>query len=170
MSKFKNFLMATVAALGMSGGMTANANTNDNTSKIKKVVVPVSDKKRNNRSSVQYPTNVNQILEMAQNSLNKKQYSQCIDLCKRVLITGYKKHYTMASYLMGNAYMGQNNYKKAIESFELANKYYELHGVNQPDKNTDYAKMFSDALNTAYQKYKDATSLSTAKTSVVKKM
>jgi len=168
MSKAKNFLMAIAAVLGMSGGMSANAKTGNNVPEVKKIVVPVS-KKRDGRAA-QYPTNVTQLLDMAKDALNKKQYKQCIDLSERILITGYKKQYAMARYLIGSAYMAQNNYDKAIENFELAARYYELYGISRPEKDINYQEMFNSAIDTAYQKSKECTMLRVAKNSGTRKL
>lgn len=161
MSKTKNFFMAIAAVLGMGGAPAANASTNT-VSQAKNVSVPVK-KKIKDLKAVTYPTSVAQLIEMATDALNKKQYGTCIDLCNRVLITGNQKHYAMACYMLGRAYVGQKNYDKAINNFELAIRYYETYGVSCPDKNVDYKRMFQDELVSAQSAKKEISEFGISK-------
>ena len=142
MSKTKNFFMAIAAVLGMGGAPAANASTNT-VSQNKNVSVPAK-KKIKDLKAVTYPTSVAQLIEMATDALNKKQYGTCIDLCNRVLITG-------------------NNYDKAINNFELAIRYYETYGISRPDKNVDYKRMFQDELVSAQSAKKEISEFGISK-------
>ncbi|MCR4917519.1 MAG: hypothetical protein K5912_01075 [Alphaproteobacteria bacterium] len=150
MSK-KGLFIALLALLGARNPTSAAMMVYNNNSHNSKVsVVPVKTRNTTkNPKGYSYPLSVSELMKMASQALEKKQYKTCIDLCDRVLITGSQKQYATACYILGRAHMGMNNYNKSIMYLELALKYYNEFGVSRPEKGVDYVGLYNDALTEA---------------------
>ena len=144
---FKRYVLAGLIALAARNGVAANNGT-----MIMDKSVAATEW---NIKKIGAPLTVAQLNENAKIALEKKKYEQCIDFCRRIIITNEKGLYANACYMMGCAYTELGVYDKAIINFQQAKIYYNQYGVYHADNTVDYLGLYDAGLQNAMraQKY-----------------
>ncbi len=85
--------------------------------------------------------------DMAITYYNLGEYTNCIEMCRKVLNSGENKEYAKACYNAGKAYEEQGNYAKALQNYEKALKYYNSYGIADKSSSVDYKTIYTKAIN-----------------------